>query len=456
MAITISGGRWKAYPWVKKVLNEVQRTMVTPGGRLIINAPPQHGKSESTSHYAVAWHLENFPDKKIILASYGASLATKFAKKSRDDFTTNPTGKLTTRLKKDSTAADDWETTELGGLRSAGFSGAISGMGAHLIIIDDPFKDRKEAESPTIRQNVIDTYKTTLLTRLATGGSIIVIQTRWHENDLTGYLLSEEAMSDDKLGQPWKVLAIKAIAEEDDILGRSAGDALCPELHTKDELLKIKRELGPFEFSCLYQQSPVAEGGNMIKGSWIQTFEKAPAEGRLIQSWDLSFSKTESGSYVVGQVWLGNKPNYFLLDQIRERMSFTETLEAIRRMTERWPNAATVLIEDKANGPAVISMLKKEIPGIIAITPKDSKEGRLSAVSGLFEAGNVSIPAHAPWMQKYIDEMTRFPAGTNDDQVDATTMALDYFISREVDLSKLLIEYRPTSQNAERAWMFDY
>jgi len=413
--------KWKPYKFLIKLADAIEDAVHTPNSRLIINAPPRHGKSQLVSHWLPVWYLDWFPEKRIILGAYGDSLARDWGRIVRDEFLMNE--KCWTALRRDTQAVDDWRTTRDGGMRTAGVGGPIVGKGADLIIIDDPHKSWEDAMSPTSRQRLIDWFNGTLYHRAEPGASIIMIMTRWHEDDLTGYFLDRHA--DD-----WQSVSMPALADgDDDILGREEGEPLCEERFDAERLGKIKLAMGSHMFAGLYQQRPSPLAGGMIKREWFQRYSEIPENlEEYIQSWDLTFKAT-GRSYVVGQVWGRKGSNCYLMpDQTRERMGFPEQLRAIRMMSSRWKQTTDILIEDAADGPAAVATLKDEISGILPKPPRGSKEARLAAVSGMIEAGNVHLPdaSLAPWIDDFIEEVVVFPNAVNDDQVDAMTMALNH------------------------------
>ena len=303
------------------------------------------------------------------------------------------------------------------------FAGGI--LVHNCAIIDDPFKDRASADSPTIRQNIWDWYTSTLYTRLAPGGGIIVIQTRWHMDDLAGRLLEAARTGE---GDQWRVVNFPAIAEQDET-HRKAGEALHPARYPLEQLHAIRAAIGSRDWEALYQQHPTPDGGGIFKAEWLrfwlpkdlpQNFE------RMLISWDMTFKDGDDSDFVVGQVWGKAGANFYLLDQVRGRMGFTATLAAFQALARKWPQAQRKLVEDKANGPAVIDCLRNTVPGIIPVEPDGSKVARAHAVTTYFEAGNVYIPhpSVCGWVPEYVAELTQFPAAAHDDQVDATTQAL--------------------------------
>jgi predicted phage terminase large subunit-like protein len=417
-AHAVSGGKWQAWPYLKQIAQVVQATIRKGNGRIIVNAPPRHGKSELISKWLPVWYFDLFPEGRVILTSYGDSLASEWGRAVRDEIATNDQVWVKPRV--DATSATSWITSSGGSMRTAGVGGPITGKGGDLLIVDDPHKNWEEALSATMRRKVVDWFNSTLYSRAEPGATIVVMQTRWHEHDLSGYLL-------DKHEDDWKLLRLPAIAETDDITGRREGEALCPDRYTADRLNAIKRAMGSLMFAGLYQQRPAPIEGGLVKREWFKRWQQLPQGfDEQIQAWDLTFSKTGS-SYVVGQVWGRSGSSFYLVHQIRERMSFLEMLRAIVTMSEQWPEATDKLVEKAANGHAVIDTLSEKIPGILPVIPESSKEARLAAVSGFIEAGNVWVPDStvAEWADDFVEEVAGFPNAANDDQVDTMTMALN-------------------------------
>ena len=408
--------------------------------RLILTAPPRHGKSELVSRRFPAFAFGRCPDLQIIATSYGADLAQRFNRDVQriiDDDTYRTLFPETTlngrNVRTDSRNAfirtsDLFEiVNHKGAYRSCGVGGGITGTGADILIIDDPIKDRAEANSPTVRANVYDWYTSTAYTRLSPGGGVIVMNTRWHEADLTGQLLSKMQSEE---GDTWQVINYPAIAEHDEP-HRKTGEPLHAERYPLDALNRIRAAVGERDWAALYQQHPVPDGGGLFKEQWIQYYRQADLPSKfdkLVTSWDMTFKDGAGSDYVVGQVWGRAGAKFYLLDQVRGQMDFVKTKAAFVALAEKWPHAVRKLVEDKANGPAIISELRDKVAGIIPITPKESKEARAYAVSTLWEAHNVYIPdpQEIKWVGRdFIPELLSFPAGAHDDQVDAMTQALN-------------------------------
>jgi len=393
--------------------------------RLMIFMPPRHGKSFIVSERFPVWHLCHNPTHQIIMATYGQTLSDKFSKRarslSRSELVKNTFPDFD--LDSEKQAIQEWETNKGGAYRSVGIGGGVTGTGCNILIIDDPIKNAMEANSKSKRENDWEWYATTAYTRLMPGAGICVIQTRWHEDDLSGRLISAMKSED---GDKWEIASYPAIAEvEDD--RRKVGEALHPERYSQQRLSIIKRAIGVQAWNSLYQQRPSAVEGNMFKREWWKSFDETPKRfERLVQSWDCNFKGGVGNDFVVG-ILLGKiGADYYLLDLVRGQWDFVETIEQVKAFTKKHRKAKPILIEDAANGPAVISSLKGKISGIVAFRPEGSKEARAVTVTPICESGNVYLAENAPWRDSFIDETANFPKGNHDDQVDAVTQAIIY------------------------------
>jgi predicted phage terminase large subunit-like protein len=296
------------------------------------------------------------------------------------------------------------------------------------MIIDDPIKNREEADSETHREKIWDEWIDSFSSRLHPGAIVILILTRWHEDDLQGRLMNAE------YGQPlnWAVYNFPLEAEENDILGRNPGDPLWPERYGKTFIEERKRY--PSSFNSLYQGRPSSAAGNILKREWWQYYDQLPEMVTTIMSVDATFKDEDDNDFVAIQVWGKRGADMYMIDNLKARMNFPTTLQAIRNMTKKHPAAITRLVEDKANGPAIIAMLHREIGGMIPVKPEGGKVARVNAVSPHIESGNVYLPRHAEWVHDFVEECASFPKGKNDDQVDAMSQALNRFIYYYADL----------------------
>jgi predicted phage terminase large subunit-like protein len=413
--------------------------------RLIITMPPRHGKTLLTSTYFPVWYLGHHPDKRVILTSYGSGLAYDPSMAARDIFK-DWAGVVFNGLKLNPYRAQsmDWGIYgHTGGMFAAGLQGSLTGKGASLLIIDDPIKGNIEAQSPTIRENVWNWYSSVAYARLEPEGAIVLIQTRWHMDDLAGKLIKEMEQG----GEEWTILNLPAIAEQDEeikfhdaignetrVFRRKKGEPLWPARFDIERLNIIKRVEGDYWFASLYQQRPVPLEGGIFKEEWIQYYEDKDLPNIedfdvVIQSWDPTVSKSFRSDYVVGQVWGRKGADFYLLDQIRGRYDFDETVFRIRELSRAYPQSNAKIIEAQAIGSALCSHLKHEIEGLIPIPARESKELRALNVTPLFQAHNVYIPrpndTKYAWVHDYVQELINFPNGANDDQVDATSQALN-------------------------------
>lgn len=400
--------------------------------RLMITMPPRHGKSELASRRFPAYALGRNPDLSIIATSYSADLASRMNRDVQRIIESEEYRAIFPGVHLPGKNSSQFRTSDFfdveghnGGYRSAGVGGGITGMGGNILLLDDVLKDRAAADSPTIRQNIWDWYTSTLYTRLAPGGGIIIINTRWHMDDLSGRLLAAEAAGD---GDKWQVINFPAIAEQDEP-HRRQGEALHPERYSLEQLQKIRAAVGERDWAALYQQHPVPDGGAIFRTEWFRFYtprDLPQTWDAQVISWDMTFKDGDSTDYVVGQVWGRKGGNFYLLDQVRRRMGFTDTMTAFVGLAKKWPKVLRKLVEDKANGPAVIDALKDHVSGIVPVEPDGSKTARAHAVTTLFEAGNVYFPSPeiASWVKQFAAELAEFPASAHDDQVDAMTQAL--------------------------------
>lgn len=296
----------------------------------------------------------------------------------------------------------------------------------NCLIVDDPIKNAKEAQSVTARESVWQEWESTLSTRLHKGASVIVIMTRWHEDDFVGRLLQNSPYN-------WHRLRLPAVAEEEeDLLGREVGETLSPELGFDEEWAKNKKiEVGSRTWASLYQQRPSPAEGAIFQREWIQYFNVQPSGYEsMVMSWDMTFKDSKTSDYVVGQVWQKSGSEFYCIDQIRAQMDFTQSVQAVFNLKNKYPKCRTILIEDKANGPAIINTLKKKVSGIVPITPRESKTARAYSVTPFFEAGNVFYKSTLPHLNDTVEELAAFDNSAHDDTVDAMTQALNYFAER--------------------------
>lgn len=433
----------KLYPHVRIICDAIQKIIDGQQQFLIIELGPQHGKSMAITETLPSYYLMRYPDKKVMVTAYGENLYSQFANSNREKFT-----RLAPKLFGLTTSKNTANQFDVRNHKGEAFFtsmlGSATGHSADLLIIDDPIKNSEEAMSPTVKEKIWNEWTKTFSTRLQNNASVIIIATRWTTDDLSGRLLKQNAYD-------WQEIKLPAIAHDipegqTDAIGRHNGEALCPELHTLNSLKAQKLNLGSNAFNALYQQSPTVEGGNIIKREWIKYYvpdretmvklgltenEVAILPRHLdesVQAWDATFKSKENDDFVAGQTWSRRGANVYLRPNwCHKRLSFTQTLDAIRSMSKIYPEATAKLVEDKANGPAIIDTLRREIVGIMPVSPgADSKEARAASVSPVFEAGQVFVP-HPRWQPKIedmLEEWIGFPNMPHDDNVDSMVYAV--------------------------------
>lgn len=442
---------WPHLVHIDNVLDQVTAGKIK---RLIIEMPTRIGKTEKVNVRYPSQRLELDPEIPIMIMGYNEKFARRLSRKVYKIVA--PRVKMSNRV-----AADDWETAAGGGIRAAGVGVGIAGLPAKLILIDDPTKNREDAYSQAHRDKVWDWYTEDVYTRLEPDGAIIITMARRHEDDLVGRILASEDAGD------WTVVRLPALAEEDDPLGRPVGAALCPERFDETAYAKMRSVLGEVSFSALQQQRPTPASGLIFQMDWIQYYTtpehpiKNP-DGTMVatlppgrwddhfQSWDMSYKDKATSDFVSGQVWSRKGVNAYFHDRMNKRMTFMESVGAVKNMNSKHPKAFLKLVEDKANGPAVISSLKTEVSGMKAVTPEGDKVSRAWSVTPLYEGGNVWFPHPqiAPWVKAVILQMVQFPFGANDDDVDAMTQALRHIqkkIELELKRRKFAARRQPTT-----------
>lgn len=390
--------------------------------RLMIFVPPRHGKSTLTSLAFPAWYLGRNPDKRVIAASYGDALVRGFGRGARNLIAQPLYQRLFPGLtvSRESAAADAWSLNGYeGGYIGTSVGGAITGLGAHVLLIDDPVKSREEADSEVMRDKTWDWFTNDAYTRLEDGGAIIVIQTRWHELDLAGRLLADMA---DGSGDQWEVLDLPALDAE--------GRALWPEKYDIEALARIRRTIGERAFTALYQQRPAPAEGAMFKLEWMQRrYDVIPRNlprWRVVQYVDTATREGVGVDYSVIATWATDGISYYLVDVWRDRVDYPQLKTAVQQ--QYWLHKPQiVLVEDTTHGRPLVQELRTTTQ--IPLAPQKvtgTKETRAEAVTPMFEASQVVLPQRAHWLDAWIQEHLSFPQGAHDDQVDTTSGALGY------------------------------
>lgn len=410
--------------------------------RLIIAAPPAHAKSVYTSHNFPALWLGNYPSDKIIAGSHTQPFAEDVGRKVRN-LVNNPLyGQLFdgVTIAADQRAAARWETTAGGTYFSTSVKGSVVGRRANLILIDDPYKSKEVAYSAAERKKISEWYFTDVVPRLLPGGVIVIIATRWHEDDLTGQILKMSARGDI---EPFKLVSLPAICEDPDHelekkLGRQYGDALWPSMYPTPKLLEIKggmvQEGVTDEWDALYQQRPRPAESGEVKSEWFPVYTKLPDNPMLrFVSWDTAGTAGERSDFTVGISFaIDLKTRYFyIVDVFRKKLEFHDLMREVPRYN-REQKAQAVLIENKGTGTSLIQVLKTSGQNIISISPQKigDKEFRFEMAIPALEAGRVHLPKSAEWISTFLEELTTFPGGVHDDIVDAFSQGINHFSAK--------------------------
>lgn len=417
------------------ICKEYQKLIDEDNQKLAISMPPGHAKSFLTNLFA-AWQIGRAPDTRIISTSYSDRLVRRNCDAVKEIVCSEKFQKVfpDTKIDKDSTltSKEFHIKNDRGYYMAEPAGGQITGLRADLLLCDDPIKGMREARSGTQMTTLKEWYDATFRSRGHSLTKEIVIHTRWTQDDLIGWLMDRE-------GSDWINVVLPAIKEgttdehEDD--PRAVGEVLWSYIMPKETLEKRKSQ-NPRLFLALYQQKPSPPGGEIIKNDWVtQKFTTPPKSfDQIIQSWDLrNGGKGANSSYAVGQLWAKSGPDVYLIDQVRGRWDFPTTLEIMETKLQdpMWSQAKSILIEDKADGRTAIPILKQKFSGITPVSPKGSKEERLSATTAYWSAGNVLLPKHAHWVDEFASEITGFPGASTDDQVDAATQALEYLFQKQ-------------------------
>jgi predicted phage terminase large subunit-like protein len=425
---------WR-WDWAHVALLQDTLDRVTAGeiNRLIIQMPPRHGKSETTTIRYPVYRLTDNPHLRVIIGAYNSTLATKFARKARTIALDSGLG-----LSEERAAADDWETTEGGGVRAVGVGTGVTGHGGDLIVVDDPVKSREEAESLTYRERVWAWFTDDLWTRREPGAAVVVIMTRWHEDDLAGRLLEHEGSVEE--GGQWTVLDLPAISP--------SGEALWPEWYDLKALERIKNTIGPREWSALYMQRPQPDEGGFFQRAWFQTWTAKPKHLRIYGTSDYAVTDG-GGDYTVHRIWgIDEKFNIYRLDGWRGQSTADVWIEEKINLIAKWKPAAwfgEAGVIQKAVAPMLTRRMRERkvfcrMEWIPSINDKPTRargfQARASMGTVFFEPG------------ADITEFLHFPAGKHDDEVDVAGL-----IGRVLDETHpALVPVAESSRNPPDLW----
>ncbi len=398
------------------VANALERVMRGEVKRLIICMPPRHGKSELASRRFPSFYLGHHPDKQIIAASYNSDLSNDFGREVRNIVGSPEFSSLfPVSLSADSKAANRWHTDKGGMYVAAGVGTAITGRGADILLIDDPFKDRKEADSELQRKTVWDWYTSTAYTRLMPGGAVIVINTRWHDDDLTGRLLQAEQDGGDK----WEILSLPAID--------NAGSALWPAWYPIDRLEQIRSVLPARDWNALYQQNPIPDDGDYFKTAWFGEYDQPPKNLRIYGASDYAVTDGGGDYTAHGVFGLDVAGNLYVLDWWRGQTAADVWIDSFCDMVNQhqplcWFGEAGPI--RRAVEPFMRARMldRGSLCRVEWLSSINDKPTRARSFQAMASMGKVLLPKRAPWLADVMNELLRFPAGKNDDSVDVCSL----------------------------------
>lgn len=394
-------------------------------GRLIVTMPPRHGKSLTVSRLFPAWYLGRNAHHRVMLACYGQSLANKHSRAARNFINSPRYGEIfSTRLAPDSQSVMDWDTADAygeGGMTALGVLGAATGKGAHILIGDDLIRGRKDAESVTIRDGVWDAWNDDLYTRLEPNGAVILMHTRWHEDDPVGRELQS--------GVDWVELKLPALAEKNDLLGRAEGEALWAERYDLPNLHETKAKLGPYSFSAEYQQSPSPAEGGILKKAW---FKKLPAVldsdvEQVVRYWDLAMSEKTTADFTVG-LKLAELKNgeAVILDVARGQVELADLPSFLKAVMLKDGTSVRQGFENKGYMTRAIQQVVKDPElrqyAIKGYEVEGDKLTRLLPAAARASLGMIHLLTGF-WNSDFLDEAGSFPNGSHDDQIDGLSGA---------------------------------
>lgn len=397
--------------------------------RLMVSVPPRHGKTELVSIKFPSWALGKRPDFEFITASYSSDLANKISRSVLSTVRGDAHKRVFPdfRLDPNAQSVTEWMTAQAGAFFPTGVGGPATGRGAHILLIDDPVKNREEAESESTRQTIKDWYTSTAYTRLAPGGGVILVQTRWHDDDLSGWLLEQDEKD---AGDHWRKVVYPAVATHDEKYRRK-GEALHPERFPLSALQRIKKAIGPRDWNALYQQNPVPDSGDYFKKEdFIQcSWEEVPPidELAIYAAWDFAIGEKQQNDFTVGiVVGFDRHDHLWILDEYRGQWGSLKIIDRMFMSYRKWHPVMTGGEHGHISMTlAPFIQTKKAEENLFGFHIEPLRVGRMDKVArarafqGLAESGRVHIPMDRPWSEGLLHELLRFPNGRNDDRVDA-------------------------------------
>lgn len=395
--------------------------------RLIINMPPRHGKSELISKFLPVWWLGNRPDDTIIFISYQTSIANEFGEKALNLMREFGKEYFNVRIPSRKGSGSNWKIQDKKGhYVSTGVGGALTGRGADLLILDDLIKNDQEAMSLVYRNRIYNWLQATTLTRLSPNARVVFINTRWHDDDVTGRLLENSKKHNDS--EQWHHINLPAFALENDLLNRKLNEPLWPGRFDSNRLNKLRLDIGNYWFSALYQQQPISNEYQIFKPQWWKFYNIAPKCSFIVQSWDTAFKKGQDNDFSVCCTYGISDGKIYLLDMWRGKLNFPELLDQVKLQFNLFkPNL--ILMEDAASGQDIIPTLRQSSAYPIKEIKAISKEIRAHIVSPVISEGKVLLPENTNFISTFINEHSNFPKGKHDDIVDSSNIAIEFLIS---------------------------
>lgn len=463
MATRLTNGGWIASPWLQYASLRVAHGIARGGARIIISAPPRHGKSELISVHTSNWVLENFPKRNVILTAYGADLAEQYGRRVRDQIRDHE-NLLNAKVRDDVSKVGAFQTSLGGYMYSVGLGGAITGRGAHVLLIDDYIKEIKEALSPAYRDYCWNWFVTTAMTRLEPGASVIIIATRWHSDDLIGRILKNFP------GQ-WENIYLPAIAKENDLIGRKPGSPLFVERYGLDYLNDQKELLGTMFFNALYQQDPVDETSKMADVTWLKSTKQLPApDFRWARIWDLAATQG-AGDWTTGTLaGYSKSTNIYCIANIVRRQLAPGSVEDLVRKTAIADGLETeVLVEQEpgSSGKILVNHFDTNVLPefkVRAVPAVNNKVIRAQSFLAACEAGKVYLlddeltnpgDDRAGWKEHFTREFDGFPTGQFDDQIDTAAAGYNYLSGKKIFSASVgrrqQVNYKPNSKLIRKA-----
>ena len=421
-AMYASKGLWKPAKHLAYLNNLLIKAANREIRRIIVTMPPRHGKSELISKYLPTWVVGALQER-VIVVSHEHKFARSWGQAALELYQEYGAEVFGSPLSSKNASWEQWASTDGGIMYTRGVGGQLTGLGCNWLILDDIVKNSEEAQSNAFKDSIWDWYRSTARTRLQPGGVIIMMMTRWDEQDLIGQVLEQDSSL-------WTIVDFPSIAKEHDILGRRPGDPLWPEGGWNLEaLLEAKAELGDDWFNSMYQCEPVRPGGNRIKHEWWRYWDDIPPFERIVVSWDTASTNKDYSSYSVAAVWGLYEDNFYLIELKRDKVEFPTLVEWAQELSEKYPGC-THVIEEASNGKPLVDTLRRDLRGsfIYPVKVATDKGARLSAVINAIGTGRCYLPRQATWLRAFLEEHRRFPYAEFTDQVDTTTMVLQYYL----------------------------